>query len=351
MANCHLVATLLPNMFGTVTLRYMLCEHGVMSLNFQIFNGWDEKAPPLTSVCHTQNKIQTLTSSSPYMYIRFTSDQSKSGTGFKAIYSMAKSDCGGNFSTPTGTISSKNTSQATYEKNLACSWLVTVADQHVVVVNISHLDIDFGPTDCESEYLAAYDGDSPSSALLWKGCGEEKNKSLLTTSNKMFLVFMSNDISDPSKTGFTLSYKTGKDLCPFRVSALIAYFHRLRSRSDRKSKSNRVHVAKFSQQISQKLELLICDQKSIPRLELQSWNGICGNDPQLLFFRDESYSSVYFHGHWGADQQQLSLGSVSALGFSRSAGPARMIIWRYEMDRTWRLPSVANIVAAKFLQL
>lgn len=93
------------------------------------------------------------------MYIRFSSDQSKAGSGFRARYSLVESICGHNYSTPTGNFQSVNYPQP-YPTNLVCGYLITVAEQHVVVLNVTVLDID-EELNCESEYLALYDGKVP----------------------------------------------------------------------------------------------------------------------------------------------------------------------------------------------
>ncbi|XP_055335662.1 cubilin-like [Paramacrobiotus metropolitanus] len=184
----------------------------------EIFNGPDDKSPQVSSVCHSQNGSQTLTSSSPYLFVRFQSDQSKSGMGFKAYYSLVKSDCGGNFSTPKGMIESVNYGSV-YPKNLNCGWLITVAEQHVVELNVTDLDVDvvagdLSNTDCgdgtsSREYLAAYDGEGLSAPLLFRRCGEMKNKTFKSSSNKLFLQFISNEVQDPNKRGFRVNYATG----------------------------------------------------------------------------------------------------------------------------------------------
>ena len=176
-----------------------------------MFNGADDKSPSLSTVCHTQNKTQSLSSSSPAMYVRFSSDQSKAGSGFRARYSLVDSLCGGNYSTPAGLLLSTNYPQQ-YPSNLACSHLITVAEQHVVVLNVSLLDIDEEAT-CETEYLALYDGQGTSSPLLAKSCGKNPPQMvgipIRSTSNKMFVEFRSNNASESPTTGFKIAYSTG----------------------------------------------------------------------------------------------------------------------------------------------
>ncbi|OQV20099.1 Cubilin [Hypsibius exemplaris] len=181
----------------------------------EVFNGPDDKSQPITTLCHTQNVSKTLSSTGQYLFVRFNSDQSKAGNGFKLQYSVVPSICGGNFSIPKSSIQSSQYPQQ-YEKNLTCGWLITVAEQHVVVLNITALDTDMDPS-CESEYLAAYDGDSTSGETLLKECGPQRvtgstaggGMVVRSTSNQMFLEFRSNDVQDHNAIGFRAEYTTG----------------------------------------------------------------------------------------------------------------------------------------------
>ena len=54
----------------------------------QVYGGPDDRPPTprLVQLCHTQTTNQHLASTGSYMYVKFRSDISSSGRGFRATY-------------------------------------------------------------------------------------------------------------------------------------------------------------------------------------------------------------------------------------------------------------------------
>lgn len=51
-----------------------------------MFNGPDENAPLISKICHNDEKSLSVVSTSNVMFVKFTSDTSYAGKGFKASY-------------------------------------------------------------------------------------------------------------------------------------------------------------------------------------------------------------------------------------------------------------------------
>ena len=59
--------------------------------------------------------------------------------------------CGGNFTTPSGSIVSPNYPN-NYPHNTDCEWLITVEERHSVVLTFADFDVE-GAADCSYDYV------------------------------------------------------------------------------------------------------------------------------------------------------------------------------------------------------
>ncbi|KAJ8307340.1 hypothetical protein KUTeg_015424, partial [Tegillarca granosa] len=143
----------------------------------EVFNGPDDQSPRLVQICHTQTKPQLITTTGNQMFVRFKSDASVNGRGFSATYRSIAGGCGGNFSTPSSVILSKNYPND-YPPNTVCTWLITVEPQKVVVLTFLNFDVETHST-CRYDYVArkssqnscVYDGSDINAPMLIKHCG------------------------------------------------------------------------------------------------------------------------------------------------------------------------------------
>ncbi|XP_061178089.1 cubilin-like [Saccostrea echinata] len=173
----------------------------------EVYAGRDSSAPRLAQLCHKQTSPQVLTTTGNLMHIIFRSDVSISGKGFSATYKAIPDGCGGNFSTPSGTLMSKNYPE-NYPHNTDCEWLITVQDTKTVVLTFDEFDVE-GSSDCRYDYVAVYDGNNSNSTELMKHCG----RSLpvppeYRSSGQYMYVKMRSDVSLSGK-GFKAHYVTG----------------------------------------------------------------------------------------------------------------------------------------------
>ena len=71
--------------------------------SFKIFGGQDDTSPSLTSICgNKQMHNVTVESMGNHMFVRFKSDGSIRGKGFKATFSSQEGGCGGRMTAPSG---------------------------------------------------------------------------------------------------------------------------------------------------------------------------------------------------------------------------------------------------------
>ncbi|KAK3106526.1 hypothetical protein FSP39_021900 [Pinctada imbricata] len=173
-----------------------------------VYGGSDSSAPRLAQICHTQpaGKPQVLTSTGNNMFIRFKSDYSVNGKGFSANYKFVSGGCGGNYSTPTGTLLSKNYPND-YPHNTDCTWLITVAEERSVVLTFEDFDVE-GALNCRYDYVALYDGPNQNATEIVRHCGTAlPNPSVYRSTGNQMFVRMLTDASVSAK-GFKASYVT-----------------------------------------------------------------------------------------------------------------------------------------------
>ncbi|XP_052697133.1 cubilin-like isoform X2 [Crassostrea angulata] len=173
----------------------------------EVYAGRDMSAPRLVQLCHKQTSEQVLTTTGNLMYVIFRSDVSINGKGFSASYKSIVGGCGGNFSTPTGTLMSKNFPE-NYPHNTDCEWLISVEASKRVVLTFQDFDVE-SSTNCTYDYVAVYDGTNANSTELMRHCGNSlPSPSIYRSSGQYMYVKMRSDVS-LSGRGFKAQYVTG----------------------------------------------------------------------------------------------------------------------------------------------
>ncbi|XP_021357124.1 cubilin-like [Mizuhopecten yessoensis] len=173
----------------------------------EIYGGMDSASPLLITLCHTQTQPQVFTSTGNQMLIRFRSDVSISGRGFHASYRSLPGGCGGNFSTPSGTLTSANYPN-NYPHDTECVWLITVAPSRNILLTFNEFILE-GSSSCYLDYVKVFDGPTMNNTLLMTHCGSSlpSPPSYRSSANQM-LVRMRTD-SSVSRKGFNATYVTG----------------------------------------------------------------------------------------------------------------------------------------------
>ncbi|CAG2062890.1 unnamed protein product [Timema podura] len=135
-----------------------------------VYGGPDDTAPLLGELCTNQKSTVKYTSSGENMYLRFISDSSFVGKGFRASYKTVDSHCGGKMMSPFGQIHSSNYPD-NYGHNDDCMWYIEVDQNHVVKLSFIDFDIEAG-YNCSYDYLreASIQWRS-NSGVVWRGGG------------------------------------------------------------------------------------------------------------------------------------------------------------------------------------
>ncbi|XP_073985355.1 cubilin-like isoform X1 [Rhodnius prolixus] len=155
--------------------------------SLKVFGGADDKAPLLISRCDKSSDPIIVQTSGNKAYIRFESDTTYHGRGFRAYYILTDSKCGGKFVSTHGRIHSSNYPQ-NYGAFDDCSFLISVDSTMRIVLNFTDFDIfSISENDCDSSYVAVYDGDSLDAPELGKFCGNRNPKAIQSSSNQLFV--------------------------------------------------------------------------------------------------------------------------------------------------------------------
>nr|CAD7261777.1 unnamed protein product [Timema shepardi] len=181
---------------GTITN----CQYDAL----RVYGGPDDTAPLLGELCTNQKVPIKYTSSGENMYIRFISDSSIAGRGFRASYKTVDSHCGGKMMAPFGQIHSSNYPD-NYGHNDDCMWYIEVDQSHVVKLSFIDFDIEAG-YNCSYDYLRIFDGNTTDSPILLTHCGNQlPNQTVIKSTGNKMTIRMKSDGSRSAK-GFLANY-------------------------------------------------------------------------------------------------------------------------------------------------
>ncbi|NXC49902.1 BMP1 protein, partial [Penelope pileata] len=113
-----------------------------------------------------------------------------------------------------GTISSPNWPDA-YPSKKECTWAITATAGHRVKLTFSALDIE-AQQECAYDHLELYDGRDARAPLLGRFCGAKEPEPITSSSNRMFLKFVSDN--SVQKKGFEATHST---VCGGQVRAEV----------------------------------------------------------------------------------------------------------------------------------
>ncbi|XP_068206241.1 LOW QUALITY PROTEIN: cubilin-like, partial [Palaemon carinicauda] len=173
----------------------------------RIYGGQNEQAPPLTSLCHKKRIPLYYETQGNNAYLSFHSDQTVRGKGFNMSYTTLPGGCGGNFTSPKGSIHSPNY-PAHYDANSDCVWVITVDQNHIV--ELTFVDFDVEPdTNCSYDAVSVYDGDSTDALEILQHCGASlPSPATLKSSGNSLTVRLRADGTMGAK-GFIANYTRG----------------------------------------------------------------------------------------------------------------------------------------------
>ncbi|RWS11455.1 cubilin-like protein, partial [Dinothrombium tinctorium] len=170
--------------------------------NFRVFSGPDTTSPEIIKLCHKLPQAKVVSSSGHDMTIYFKSDSSVVGRGFRVWFQAVGGECGGYFSTNSGTITSKNYPKR-YESKDDCVWHLNIPGLHRIELTFTDFDMPESEN-CSSSYLAVYDHYISESNLLLKHCGKTIPP-VITSSDDFMTIRMKADGHSDGK-GFQAKY-------------------------------------------------------------------------------------------------------------------------------------------------
>ncbi|XP_056258852.1 bone morphogenetic protein 1-like isoform X4 [Seriola aureovittata] len=146
-------------------------------------------------------KPEVITSQHNNMRIEFKSDNTVSKRGFKAHFFSAGCDYVVN--SVSGVISSPNWPDR-YPSKKACTWSLSTTPGHRIKLVFNEIDME-SHLECAYDHLELYDGRDVRAQSLGRFCGTKKPSPVVSSGNKMFLRFFSDN--SVQKRGFEVSHR------------------------------------------------------------------------------------------------------------------------------------------------
>lgn len=160
----------------------------------EIRDGYWHKSPLLGRFCGTQNNISLIFSTGNRMIINYVSNK-PNHRGFSANYEAI---CGGDLIISNGDkIESPNYPQF-YLPNKECIWRIIVPPNYQVAMEFHSFDLELhsfvmeSQSNCRNDFVEVRDGSSAKSRLIGKYCGNKLPPILASTSNRMYIRFVSD---------------------------------------------------------------------------------------------------------------------------------------------------------------
>nr|CAD7602777.1 unnamed protein product [Timema genevievae] len=156
----------------------------------------------------------TIHSTGPYLSLLFVTDGSNQGEGFLASV-MFTTVCGGitNVSQQSQTL--RYPASGKYATFLDCAWTLVAPLGQIVQLQITSLDLascfNMSTASCDCDYLEVRDGVSQYSDLIGRFCGNTAPPAFTSTSNKMWVHFVSDGTEN--RNGFQAQVSSIASIC------------------------------------------------------------------------------------------------------------------------------------------
>ncbi|NXG41986.1 CUBN protein, partial [Psilopogon haemacephalus] len=178
----------------------------------ELRNGLGTAAPPLAPgggngrVCGS-SPSPTMHTTDNQLFVRFLSDSSNEGQGFKLTYEAKSLACGGNVyitdSSPPGYLSSPNY-PSNYPLHADCVWTITAPSGRAVELQFEDQFYIEPSPNCTSSYLELRDGADSTAPVIAKLCGASMPAPQRSSGAAMYLRFRSD--SAATHLGFNAKY-------------------------------------------------------------------------------------------------------------------------------------------------
>ncbi|XP_038602296.1 bone morphogenetic protein 1 isoform X3 [Tachyglossus aculeatus] len=171
----------------------------------EVRDGFWRKAPLRGRYCG--NKLpEPIISTDSRLWVEFRSSSNWVGKGFFAVYEAI---CGGDVKKDNGHIQSPNYPDD-YRPSKICIWKIQVSEGFHVGLTFQSFEIERHDS-CAYDYLEVRDGNTESSTLIGRYCGYEKPEDIKSTSNRLWLKFVSD--GSINKAGFAVNFFKEVDEC------------------------------------------------------------------------------------------------------------------------------------------
>lgn len=163
--------------------------------NVQIRDGPDINSTLLGTYCGGSEHIPPVQiSTHNYLYLRFKSDMSVTGTGFYANYTTIDTECGGIYRETTGLITHPPDGKIGYDNSQTCTWMLIAPEGKHIQLTWNRFEIEGTRTLCMHDYLELFEIDTNNhNESLGKFCGSSPPPSLTITSNRLLMKFKSDE--------------------------------------------------------------------------------------------------------------------------------------------------------------
>uniref|UniRef100_A0A182SPV5 Cubilin n=1 Tax=Anopheles maculatus TaxID=74869 RepID=A0A182SPV5_9DIPT len=182
------------NSFGKCELDYVELYDGSLATNETLLGRYcSTKSPP------------TTISSKNVLLLRFVSDGSGAGRGFKGNFSFFDVSCGGVLMREDIIIRSPMIAETgKYQHGAECEWIIVAPEGHAIQLTWRSFELELSGQ-CVYDYVQVFDNSSMANSLVGRYCGTEKPPAITSTGNMVTIRFVTTD-STSSKDGFSLSF-------------------------------------------------------------------------------------------------------------------------------------------------
>ncbi|KAJ3659671.1 hypothetical protein Zmor_011346 [Zophobas morio] len=156
-----------------------------------IYNGNSPSSPKIDRYCQN-NKPDSIRSESNILWIEYKYDQESNGKGFSLKYEPKIQGCGGLFHSQNRIIQTPSFPDD-YPNNAECLWeLRSDEGYHIGLTFMTRFQIEQSDN-CENDFVEIWDWRNDEWFSLGKKCGREIPESINATSNRMKILFRSNE--------------------------------------------------------------------------------------------------------------------------------------------------------------
>uniref|UniRef100_A0A8C5RZR5 CUB domain-containing protein n=1 Tax=Laticauda laticaudata TaxID=8630 RepID=A0A8C5RZR5_LATLA len=146
-------------------------------------------------------KPEVITSQYNNMRIEFKSDNTVSKKGFQAHFFSGRA---------TWSLESIPNWPDKYPSKKECTWAITTTPGHRIKL-VKYQEEDSKITECTYDHVEVYNGRDAKASVLGRFCGTKEPDAIISTSNRMFLKFFSDN--SIQKKGFEAAYTSGNPQC------------------------------------------------------------------------------------------------------------------------------------------